>query len=237
MRTREQRIADTFVELADTLVAEFDLIEFLHRLVECTVDLVDADAGGLMLADQRGGLEVMAASSHATRLLELFELQHDEGPCLDAFRSGRTVSRSDLAAMTATWPRFTPRMVRAGFASAEAVPMRLRDQVIGALNVFRVGEGALSTADLDLAQALADVATVGILQQRVITANELLAEQLQGALTSRVRIEQAKGVLAERSGIDVDQAFEVMRSSARRTGRQLSSVVDAVLDGTFPLPG
>jgi transcriptional regulator with GAF, ATPase, and Fis domain len=234
--TREQRIADTFVELADTLVTEFDLIDFLHRLVEHTVELVDADAGGLMLADQRGGLEVMAASSHATWLLELFEVQHEEGPCLDAFRSGLAVSRSDLAAMGATWPRFTPRMSQAGFASAEAVPMRLRDQVIGALNVFRVSEGAMSTADLTLAQALADVATVGILQQRVISARELLAEQLQGALTTRVRIEQAKGVLAERSGLDVDQAFEVMRSHARRTGRKLGSVIDAVLEGTFRGP-
>jgi transcriptional regulator with GAF, ATPase, and Fis domain len=235
--TREELIADTFVELADTLVAEFDLIDFLHRLVERTVELVDADAGGLMLADQRGGLEVMAASSHASRLLELFEVQHDEGPCPDAFRSGLAVSRTDLAAMHAAWPHFTPRMAEAGFASAQAVPMRLRDQVIGALNVFRVSEGELSPADLTLAQALADVATVGLLQQRAISARELLAEQLQGALTTRVRIEQAKGILAERTGLDVDQVFELMRSHARRNGRPLSAVVDAVIDGTFRRSG
>jgi len=235
--TREQLITDTFVELADTLVTEFDLIDFLHSLVERTVGLVDADAAGIMLADQRGGLEVMAASSHASRLLELFELQHDEGPCLDAFRSGLPVVQADLAAMHAAWPRFTPRMAEAGFSSGQAFPMRLRDQVIGALNVFRVTEGALGEQDAALVRALTDVATVGLLQERAIRARELLAEQLQGALTSRVRIEQAKGILAERAGVDVDVAFERMRDHARRNRIPLSDVVDAVLAGTSRLPG
>jgi len=233
--TRESLIAETFVELADTLVDEFDLLDFLHTLIERTVALVDADAGGIMLADQRGGLEVLAASSHASHLVELFELQHDEGPCLDAFRSGQSVSRADEAAMRASWPTFTPRLAEAGFASAQAVPMRLRNQVIGALNVFRVIPGALSESDMALARALADVATVGILQQRVINARELLAEQLQEALNSRVMIEQAKGVLAERTGVQVDQAFELIRSHARRGGIPLRQVVDGVLSGTLRL--
>jgi transcriptional regulator with GAF, ATPase, and Fis domain len=233
---REQLIADTFVELANTLVDDFDLIDFLHTLVERTVTLVDADAGGIMLADGRGRLEVMAASTQATRLVELFELQHDEGPCLDAFRSGQAVSQVDAAAMRAAWPAFTPRLAQAGFTSAQAIPMRLRSEVIGALNVFRVAPEGLSDGEMKLARALADVATVGIIQQRAISAREVLAQQLQEALDSRVLIEQAKGVLAERSGINVDEAFVLMRSHARHSGAQLRQVVQSVLAGTLTLP-
>jgi transcriptional regulator with GAF, ATPase, and Fis domain len=233
---RETLIADTFVELADTLVGEFDLTDFLHTLIERTVDLVDADAGGIMLADQRGGLEVMAASSHASRLVELFELQHDEGPCLDAFRSGRSVTRVDEAEMAAAWPVFTPRLAAAGFASAQAIPLRLREDVIGALNIFRIAPGALEPADMKLARALADVATVGILQQRVISAREILAEQLETALNSRILIEQAKGVLAERSGVSVDEAFVLLRSHARNTGSPLRQVATEVIHGRLRLP-
>ena len=229
MTDRERLLADTFVELADTLVDDFDLIDFLHLLVERTVALVDADAGGIMLADQRGGLQVMAASSQATELVELFELQQQEGPCLEAFRTGLAVTKADLAEMTAAWPTFTPCLKESGFASAQAIPLRLRDEVIGALNVFRVTPGALSDDDMRLGRALADVATVGILQQRVISARDLLAEQLQGALNSRVVIEQAKGVLAGRTGLSVDQAFALMRTHARGTGARLQAVAEAIV--------
>jgi GAF domain-containing protein len=234
--TRETLIADTFVELADTLVDDFDLTDFLHTLVERTVALVDADAGGIMLADQRGGVEVMAASTHAAELIGLFELQQDEGPCVEAFRSGQAVTRIDVPDMMRSWPTFTPRLVEAGFASAQAIPMRLRDQVIGALNVFRIAPGALSEADMKLGRALADVATVGILQQRVITARDRLAEQLQEALNSRVLIEQAKGILAERSGVGADEAFVAMRTHARRTGAPLRRVAADVVAGTIRIP-
>jgi GAF domain-containing protein len=235
MTAREELIADTFVELADTLVAEFDVIDFLHTLVERTVALLDADAGGIMLGDQRGGLEVVAASSHEVRLVELFELQNDEGPCLEAFRTGEAVTKSDLAEMRASWPSFTPRLEQAGFASAQAVPMRLREEVIGALNVFRVTPGALNAADMRMGRALADVATVGLLQERTISARERLASQLQGALNSRVLIEQAKGVLAERSGVEVDRAFAVMRSHARRNGIPMHTVAEEVVRGRLRL--
>ena len=228
--TREELIAGTFVELADTLVAEFDAIDFLHVLIERTVTLLDADAGGIMLADDRGGLEVLAASSHEVHLVELFELQHDEGPCLEAFRTGRAVTRAGLDEMRASWPTFTPRLEAAGFASAQAVPMRLRDEIIGALNVFRVRPGALSDSDMKLARALADVATVGLLQERTIRAHDVLAEQLQGALNSRILIEQAKGVMAERTGLDVDQAFTVIRTRARQEGRPLIAVAADVIN-------
>ena len=235
MTAREELIADAFVQLADTLVAEFDVLDFLHLLVERAVELLDADAGGIMLADQRGGLEVMAASSHEVRLLELFELQNEEGPCLEAFRSGVAVSRPDPAAMRAAWPEFTARIEEAGFSSAQAVPMRLRDEVIGALNVFRVAPGALSDADTKLARALADIGTIGLLQERSLRARDRLAEQLQGALNSRVLIEQAKGVLAERSGLEVGQAFTALRDHARRHGMPLAEVADAVVRGRLRL--
>jgi transcriptional regulator with GAF, ATPase, and Fis domain len=232
---REELIADAFVQLADTLVAEFDVLDFLHVLVERAVELLDADAGGIMLADQRGGLEVMAASSHEVRLLELFELQNEEGPCLEAFRTGVAVSRPDPAAMRATWPAFTARIEEAGFASAQAVPMRLRDEVIGALNVFRVAPGALGDADAKLARALADIGTISLLQERGARTRDRLAEQLQGALNSRVLIEQAKGVLAERSGLEVGQAFTALRDHARRNGIPLAEVADAVVRGRLRL--
>ena len=232
---REELIADTFVELADTLVAEFDAIDFLHVLVERAVALLDVDAGGIMLANERGGVEVLAASSHEARLVELFELQHDEGPCLEAFHTGESVTRSDLDAMRESWPTFTARLQEAGFSSAQAVPMRLRKEVIGALNVFRVEPGPLSPSDMKLARALADVATVGLLQERTIRARDLLAEQLQGALNSRILIEQAKGVLAERTGLDVDEAFTVIRTYARQHGQPLAAVATAVIHGRIRL--
>jgi GAF domain-containing protein len=236
MTDREQLIADAFVELADTLVDDFDLVDFLNTVVEHAVELVDAQAAGIMLSDQRGGMEVMAASSHATRLVELFEIQNEEGPCLDAFRSGRAVTRDDQAEMLASWPTFTPRLAEAGFSSAQAVPMRLRTQVIGALNLFRTAPGALTEAEMKLVQALADVATVGILQQRAVTASSLLAEQLQSALHSRVLIEQAKGIIAERAGTDIDRAFDMIRRHARRTGAPLQAVVARVIDGSLRPP-
>ena len=235
MTAREEAISDTFVLLADTLVAEFDVLDFLHTLVERTVALLDADAGGIMLADQQGGLEVLAASSHEVRLVELFEVQNEEGPCLEAFRSGEEVTKPDLAAMRRTWPAFTARVEQAGFASAQAVPMRLRDEVIGALNVFRRAPGALSASDMRLARALADIGTIGLLQERSLRARDRLAEQLQGALNSRVLIEQAKGVLAERSGLEVGQAFTALRDHARRNGIPLAEVADAVVRGRLRL--
>jgi hypothetical protein len=233
MTSREQLIATTFVDLADTLVADFDVIDFLHTLATRTVDLLDASAAGIMLADQRGGLQVMASSTEEARILELYELQNDEGPCLDCYRSGLPVARGDLPMMRASWPVFTERLIELGFRSAQAVPMRLRSETIGALNIFRAEPGGLSEADLRIGQAMADVATVGLLQERAIAARELLATQLQSALTSRIALEQAKGVLAERAGLPMDQAFRVMRDYARSHNRRLSEVAAQIIDGSL----
>lgn len=233
MTSREELLAHTFVSLADTLVAEFDVIDFLHTLAIRSVELLDADAAGIMLADQRGGLHVMASSTEEAHLLELYELQNNEGPCLDCYRTGRPVARDNLPAMRTSWPAFTKELQGLGFHSAQALPMRLRDETIGALNLFRLKPGQLTPADLSIGQAMADVATVGLIQERAIAASELLATQLQTALSSRVQLEQAKGVLAQRAGLRMDEAFQVMRAYARSHNRRLSDVAARIIDGTL----
>jgi GAF domain-containing protein len=231
VNAREGLIADAFVELADTLVDDFDVVDFLQTLVEHAVALLHVDAGGIILFDQRRRLQVMASSSEAAQVLELFELQAEQGPCVDCARTGEPVLLTEPAAMHAAWPRFTPHLLDAGFGMAGAIPMRLRTEVVGALNVFRVAPGQLAPGDLKLGRALADVATVGIVQQRTISARDLVAEQLRGALDSRVLIEQAKGMLAERAGLEVGAAFELLRRRARETSTPLLDVARALLAG------
>jgi transcriptional regulator with GAF, ATPase, and Fis domain len=230
-------LSETFVELTDTLVAGFDVIDFLHVLTDRSVQLLDVSAAGLLLADPRGELRVVAASSEAARLLELFQLQNDQGPCLDCFRSGRPVACADLAAAATRWPRFAPAARQAGFAAVQALPMRLREQVIGALNLFRAGPGALAPAEIRVGQALADVATISLLHERSMRHSDTVNEQLQTALNSRVIIEQAKGKLAERLGVDTDQAFSLLRDRARTSNRRLSDLARAFVDGTETLSG
>ncbi len=227
----DERLLETFVELADTLTDDFDVIEFLHLLVDRCVALLDVDAAGLLLTDQRGQLQVMASSSEQVRLLELFQLQNDQGPCLDAFAAGTRISHAELSTAGGRWPRFAPAATDAGFAAVDALPMRLRSEVIGALNLFRASPGVLSDTALRTAQALVDVATIGLLQERSIRHQEILTEQLQAALTSRVAIEQVKGLVAERLGIDMDGAFAALRGYARSRNLKLSDVARAVIAG------
>jgi GAF domain-containing protein len=238
----EERLARTFVELADTLVADFDLIEFLHRLVERCVQLFALPAAGLLFADAGGELAVMASSSEEAHLLELFQVQSNEGPCLDCYRTGLPVSHPDLAAAARRWPRFAPAAIQAGFAAVQALPMRLRDEVIGALNLFGATPGAvLDPAAMPVAQALVDVATIGVLSERAIQHQETITTQLQTALNTRVIIEQAKGVLAAHLGLDVGAAFTLLRHHARTSQRPLSELARAVVEGAldpreFPAP-
>jgi len=227
-----EQLADAFVELADTMVADFDVIDFLHTLTERSVQLLDASAAGVLLADPRGELRLVAASTEAARVLELFQLQNDQGPCLDCFRTGQVVVAPDLTAAGQAWPQFAAAARQAGFAAVHALPMRLRSQVIGALNLFRASAGSFSHEDVRVGQALADVATIGLLQERSTRRGETLSEQLQGALNSRVVIEQAKGKLAERAGLDMDQAFTLLRSYARDRNLRLSELAQAFIDGT-----
>jgi GAF domain/ANTAR domain len=215
-------LSDTFVELADTMVADFDVIDFLHILTDRSVALLSASAAGVVLADPRGELRVAAASSEAAGLMELFQLQNDQGPCLECYRTGQPVSAADLAGPGQRWPQFAAAATQAGFRAVQALPRRLRDQVIGALNLFRAAPGLLDPADLRIGQALADVATIGLLHERNLRRGETVAEQLQGALTSRIIIEQTKGKLAERLGTDMDEAFRVLRAHAWDRNQRLT---------------
>ncbi len=229
----DERLAQTFVELADTLVVGFDLMEFLHTLTERCVELLDVDAAGLLLADGRGALRLVAASTEQARVAELFQIQNDEGPCVDCFRSGQPVIITDISTgeMAKRWPRFAPAALQMGFAGVHAIPMRLRDQVIGTLNLFRSAPDGLDQAVARAAKALVDVATIGILQERAVRQQELVAEQLQAALHSRVMIEQAKGILAERHRVTPDQAFLMLRRYARNHNRPLTALAGDVIHG------
>ena len=229
-----QRLAEVFVELADTLVDQFDTVDFLQMLCDRCVELLDAAASGLMLADQRGMLRLMAVTTEQARLLELFELQIDEGPCLDCFASGQAITNVDIAQTQQRWPRFAAAAREAGFSSTHALPLRLRGQVIGALNLFSAEHNTpMSDSDLLIGQAMADIATIGLLHERNSREQTALSEQLQTALHSRVLVEQAKGVLAARAQISVGEAFTVMRAHARRRGLRLTDVATAVVQGSI----
>jgi hypothetical protein len=234
-------LSDTFVDLADTMVADFDIIDFLHMLTDRSVRLLAASAAGVVLADPRGELRIAAASSEAAELIELFQIQNEQGPCLDCFRTGQPVTAADLSGPGQPWPEFSAAAVQGGFRTVEALPMRLRGHVIGALNLFRAGPAPFEPADLRVGQALADVATIGLLQERNLRRSETIAEQLQAALNSRIIIEQAKGKLAERYDLAMDQAFALLRDHARETNQRLTETARNLVDATTadfpPKPG
>ena len=230
---RETLLARTLVELADTLVADFDVVDMLTLLADRCVDVLDVGAAGLMLSTPHGGLRVMASSSEAMRVLELFEVQAQEGPCLDCYRTGEPVLNQDLVAAHDRWPRFAPEALAAGFRSVHALPMRLRGAIIGALNLFHVEPGEIRPADLDAAQAFADIATIAILQHRATLEAQVLNEQLNHALNSRIVIEQAKGMVAEREGLDMERSFAMLRNHARNHNLRLADVAREVIGGAL----
>jgi GAF domain-containing protein len=229
---REAVLARTFVELADNLVDQFDVVELLTLLTDRCVEVLGVAAAGLMLVAPEGDLRVVASSSEEMRLVELFELQSHEGPCLDCYRTGKPVLNQNLARDYGRWPRFGPVALEAGFRSVHAVPMRLRGVTIGALNLFRDHEGLLEEADVIAAQALADVATIAILQHRAAIQAHIVVDELNHALNSRIMIEQAKGVLAERTHLDMNAAFTWLRNHARNHNLLLVDVAQSVIDGT-----
>ncbi len=233
--TREATVVDTLVQLADTLIQDYDVIEFLGLLSERCVSLVDADEAGIMVSDGLGSLQVVASSSERSRLLELLELQNRDGPCLDAFMTGEPVSSPDLTVETERWYHFSREAVGFGFRSVHSIPLRLRSQVIGALSLLRTKRGHMSDADRTLARALAQMATIGLLQERAIRSSKNASIQLQTALTSRVRLEQAKGMIAERHSVDIDTAFERLRSYARNHHRQISDVALSIVRDNFEI--
>jgi transcriptional regulator with GAF, ATPase, and Fis domain len=228
---RYERLANAFVGLADTLVADYDVIELAQQLIDSTMTLLPIDAAGILLGDPKGELHVFASSSEQTRLLELFQVEANAGPCLEAYRTGQPVLVADLAADGARWPAFAERADEYALRAVTALPLRLRSERIGALNLFRSEAGLMEAADVAVAQALADVATIGILHQRVLTQSELVNQQLQTALNTRLIIEQAKGVLAERGTIDMDRAFNLLRGHARNNNRRLADLARDVVNG------
>jgi GAF domain-containing protein len=231
--TREQRLASTFVELADSLVDDFDVVELMVLLTERCVELLDVSAAGLLLADRHGTLNLMAATSEALEMVELFQIQTDEGPCRDCFHDAQPVTSVDLAGDADRWPRFSPVATHAGFRAAHAFPLRLRGQVLGALNLFSAEPQTLGPLDISTAQALADVATIALLQDRAIRDSHLVRDQLEEALNSRITIEQAKGILAEHQGWGMDQAFGELRRFARTRQRRLVDVAQQIVAGTL----
>ncbi len=227
--TRRDLLSRTFVELADTLVENYDQIEFLHRLAERCVSLLGVTEAGVVLVGPEGQLRPLASSSERMHLIELIEVQREDGPCLDCWRTGEPVREDELAKSRERWPRFAPAALEAGFLSAYAVPMRLRNERIGALNLFSNQTYGLIEPDEAVAQAMADVATIGILHERFIRQREEVSEQLRAAFNARIALEQAKGIIAEASGTDVDEAFALMRRYTRRHRLLLSDVARQVI--------
>jgi GAF domain-containing protein len=225
---RDVLLAQRLVELADTLVADYDVVDLLDTLVHTCVEVLPTSQAGLLLL-QGKRLEVLASTNEGTRILELFQLHGEAGPCYEAATTGRSVSIDDLSADGQRWPKFAQAAQRTGFYSVHAIPMKLRDETIGALNLFGDLGHVLSDEDRKVGKAIADIATIGILQQRSIHRISLVAEQLQAALTSRVIIEQAKGLLAEFAQLDMESAFRAMRQYSREHNLKMSRVADQLV--------
>ncbi len=230
---REEDVVRALVEMADTLVEDYDVIEVLTGLTDRCVKLLDVSAAGVMLASPDGELRLVASSSEAMRILELFELQAQEGPCLDAFRTGEPVEHESLRGGSGRWPAFSPAAREAGFESVFALPLRLRERTIGSLNLFNVGQTPMDERNMVVARAFADLAAISVLQHRGATEAQRLNEQLTDALTSRIVIEQAKGVIAERGGLDMGEAFSRLRRYARANRLRLTDVAQTTVDGTL----
>jgi GAF domain-containing protein len=230
---READVVRALVEMADTLVDDYDVIDVLTGLTERCVNVLGVSAAGVMLASPEGDLRLVASSSEAMRVLEILELQAQEGPCLDAFHTGEPVKHENLRAGSGRWPSFSAAALEAGFQSVSALPLRLREQTIGGLNLFSVHVTPMDDRDLVVARAFADLATISVLQHRGATEAQLLNEQLSGALTSRIAVEQAKGVIAERAGVDMTEAFSRLRRYARTNRIRLTDVAQSAVAGTL----
>lgn len=231
--TREAELVQSLVEMADTLVDDYDIIDMLTGVADRCVSLLGASAAGVMLASPAGSLGLVASSSEAMRLLELFELQAQEGPCLDAYRTGEPAGPEVLQAGAGRWPTFSGAALHAGFQSALALPLRLREATLGALNLFQGSRDPMAEADVIVAQAFADLAALSITHHRASAEAQRLNEQLSAALTSRVVIEQAKGVICERAGVDLTEAFSRLRGYARDHNLRLTDVAQAAIDGSL----
>jgi GAF domain-containing protein len=226
--SREARVSAAFVTLADTLTTNFDVVDLLHTLVEECAGILNVEAGGLMLADAEGHLQLMTSTSESADLVEIMQLGASAGPCIDCFTTGTVVSVPDIQHSGGRWPAFQKAALQQGFHSAHATPMKLRGQIIGTMNLFNTTRGAVSPRDSAIAQALTDVATIGILQERLIREGHLVADQLHSALDTRIIIEQAKGVIAHSLSLEMPNAFTVLRSYARNNNLTIRSVAEQI---------
>jgi GAF domain-containing protein len=234
--TRAERASAAFVKLTDTLVADYDVVDLLHTLVEESVSLLDVAAAGLLLADPSGELQVVASTSEQSQLVEVLQLQAGAGPCVECYLTGAAVAVDDIAGLT-KWLGFRQAALSQGFRSVHAVPMRVHGRTIGAMGLFGAQAGFLTKEDTAIGQALADVATISLMQERTIKEAVLVNEQLQLALNTRVLIEQAKGVIAHTAGVDMDAAFNLLRSHARANSQSLHATAGRIVDRSLTLQG
>jgi GAF domain-containing protein len=231
--SRETQLLQTFARLADSLVDDYDLVDLLQYLVDTCRDVLEMSAAGILLADDRGELELVASTSEASRLVEMMQLSAESGPCIESFHTGRAVAVPDIAVSPPAWDSFRHSAIDQGFRAADALPLRLRNVTIGTLNLLRTEPGFAPEQDIVAAQAFADVATIGILHERSLRESAVLAEQLQSALNSRVVIEQAKGVVSHVRGVPIDQAFDLMRDYARGHSIGLSALAAQIVARTI----
>ncbi|HJW00469.1 MAG TPA: GAF and ANTAR domain-containing protein [Arthrobacter sp.] len=232
--TRAERVSTAFVKLTDTLVADYDVLDLLHTLVEESVELLDVAAAGLLLADPSGELQVLASTSEESQLVEVLQLRAGSGPCVECYTSGRAVAVTDVDALE-RWPDFKAAALSQGFHSVHAVPMRIHGRTIGAMGLFGANPGSLTAEDAAIGQALADVATISLIHERTIREAALVNEQLQRALNSRVLIEQAKGVIAHTAGVDMEEAFSRLRNHARAHSEALHETAGRIVDRSLTL--
>ncbi|GIL30897.1 GAF and ANTAR domain-containing protein [Actinocatenispora comari] len=233
--SREHRVSRAFVALADTLVADFDIVDFLSMLVERSTGLLSVDAAAVILRGPDDDLQVVASSGHGAQLLERFAVRTGDGPCIDCVRSAQPVVCTDLGAETSRWPGFSAAASECGFRAVHALPMRYHERIVGVLTLLDAAAGAVGTDAARLGQSFADVATIGILQQRTIDQGERVSQQLRAALTSRIAIEQAKGVISERGGVSMDEAFDQLRGYARAHQLGLTALARSVAAGNADL--
>ncbi len=234
---REGALSAAFIRFAELLTTDYDVIELLHAIALECVELLAVDAAGLLLVDARGELELVASTSEGVDFVEVMQLNAGDGPCIRSFRTGSIISVPDVRAVGTDWAHFRLAAAQRGFASAYAVPLRLRGEAIGSLGLFRRRVGELHGADAAVGQALAALATIAIVQERATRESTILAEQLQRALESRIVIEQAKGVLAESAGVDVEEAFRLLRQHARNHNLNLRAVAERVVDRSLSITG
>lgn len=231
--SRERKVSELYVRLSDTLVSGYDVSEFLQMLVEGCKDVLEVDVVGVLLEKRDGELSVSAASDEEMRTLEALELQTRGGPCFDAYTQQQQVVVEDLEACRDRWPQFVEKALDLGFRCGHAFPLRRREDTLGALDMYKEAPAPFTEDDVHLAQSLADIATIAIVNQRTVRDAEILAEQLQTALHSRVLIEQAKGVLAGREGISPEEAFDRIRRHCRNSHETMRDVSRQVVDEGF----